>query len=151
MIGGGQHADLRDVIELVETAIESVSFVDDSSDLTAYSLLDRLDQWAHLGVVVASPSSEDTDRTDGVSSIWVQDEVTVALRVHVARNPGQRVMRNLALDHELRLKTALCSDASLQLYRPTWVRTARTPSADRAWLELVLTLNFERFERLRRL
>ena len=57
MIGGGQEADLRDVIEQVETEIAGVTFADDASNATAYQLLDRVDQWPHLGVVVTAPSS----------------------------------------------------------------------------------------------
>lgn len=149
MTGGGQHADLRDVIELVESGIEALSFVDDGTDAVAYELLDRLDQWPHLGVVVSSPSSEDTDRLDGVTNVWVQDEIVVELRVSTARAPGQREMRNRAFDHEQRIRAAVSGSERLQLYRPTWLRTARSASDDRAWLHLLLSFRFERFERVR--
>lgn len=144
-----QESTLERLVERIESVLAAVVVSDDSSSTTGFVLVDRLDQWQHLGVVVSVPETRDTDRSDGREILWLEDTVSVGLRLQVQRTAGQREIRDRATEHERVIRREIVSDSDLSLYRPTYLRTTRRVSADRAWYEVDIVFRFERFERAR--
>jgi len=142
---------LSEALTLIENELAAIDLstvheaAGNASDATAYGIVDRLDQWAHLGIVVSSPRSEDTGRTDGREHLWMRDTVIVELRLDVSRVTGQRALRNLATSHEETIRAAILG--LTQQFRPSFVATDRAPLPDRRWYALRVAFTVERIER----
>jgi hypothetical protein len=135
------------LIDEIETVIEGLTVSDTSSAATAYTLLDRLDQTVHLGVLVSAPESSNADRADGRTFDWHEDTLSIVLRCNVARSAGQRAGRNEALAHERQIRNAILLAPTLHPFHPRWRGTTRTKSADLAWLEIDQRIGFGRLDR----
>lgn len=144
-----QEATLADVLDLVQTAVTEaalpVTSAESASTESGYRVLDRADQWVHLGFVLTAPRSRNTDLTDGRTHVHIEDTLVVELRIDVARVAGQVALLRTAGLHEQAIRAAVLG--ADQRYRPSFVDANRSYTPDRRWLAVRLSFTVERFER----
>lgn len=142
---------LVDVLDAIDRAIGELdpklaytAGTNNASDTNRYVVLDRVEEWVHLGIVVSAPRTEDTGRASGRSQLWARDTVLVELRLDLARVSGQRAMRTVAAAHEEQIRE--CVLGLTQQFRPSYVDTVRGTGTDRRWHFVRMTFTVERLE-----